>query len=75
MSFRKERKYKLTIYEFNILKDLLTKKGMQIWFQLWGYHPNREHNLQRAIISAICNKGPQVPSKTPKMTAIAGLVA
>ncbi len=29
MSFRKERKYKLTIYEFNILKDLLTKKGMQ----------------------------------------------
>ena len=28
MSFRKERKYKLTIYEFNILKDL-TKKGMQ----------------------------------------------
>ena len=29
MSFRKERKYKLTIYEFNILKDLLAKKGMQ----------------------------------------------
>ena len=29
MSFRKERKYKLTIYEFNILKDLLSKNGMQ----------------------------------------------
>lgn len=29
MSFRKERKYKLTIYEFNILKDLLVKKGMK----------------------------------------------
>jgi hypothetical protein len=29
MSFRKERKYKLTIYEFNILKDLLLKKGMK----------------------------------------------
>jgi SPX domain protein involved in polyphosphate accumulation len=29
MSFRKERKYKLTIYEFNILKDLLAKKGMK----------------------------------------------
>jgi len=29
MSFRKERKYKLTIYEFNILKDLLAQKGMK----------------------------------------------
>lgn len=29
MSFRKERKYKLTMYEFNILKDLLAKKGMK----------------------------------------------
>ena len=29
MSFRKERKYKLTMYEFNILKGLLAKKGMK----------------------------------------------
>ena len=30
MSFRKERKYKLTMYEFNILKDLLNKNGMKM---------------------------------------------
>lgn len=29
MSFRKEKKYKLTIFEFNNLKKLLIKKGMQ----------------------------------------------
>ena len=29
MSFRKERKYKLTMYEFNIIKDLLAKNGMK----------------------------------------------
>ena len=29
MSFRKEKKYKLTIFEFNSLKNLLIKKGMQ----------------------------------------------
>jgi hypothetical protein len=33
MSFRKEKKYKLTIYDFNIIKDSLIKKGMEMLYQ------------------------------------------